>query len=386
MDNVTHTLFALTLARTPLGRAGRGTTAALVLASNAPDIDIVATLGGAERYLRWHRGPTHGALGVIALALVTAGLVQAGVRLFDRNRRDSAPAPTQNRERGTPNPSAESESAASLPMLAAISTIGVLFHVLMDLPTSYGTRLLSPFDWHWWAVDWMPIIDVYLLVALAAGLAFGRMSDVARRRNAAIVLALMAANYGVRGVAHDQALTTAPRLFGPLFPPRCDPSASDSRAIESWPRLLRATPPDPAKRCLVQLVALPTFFSPFKWRVVAHLSNAYEVHDVDLLDARLRRPADASEVMWRTTLRIPNVWTPPVWTAASTDLGRTFLGFARLPAARAFVDPFGTATVRWNDMRFLGMRRSPGPAQNDPFSVVIRIAPDGHVLAEQLVP
>jgi hypothetical protein len=109
-------------------------------------------------------------------------------------------------------------------MLAAISTIGVLFHVLMDFPTSYGTRLLSPFDWHWWAVDWMPIIDVYLLVALAAGLLFGGMSDVAKRRNAAIVLALMAANYGIRAAAHHQALMTAPRLFGPALPPRCDPA------------------------------------------------------------------------------------------------------------------------------------------------------------------
>ena len=39
MDNLTHTLFALTLARTPLGRAGRGTTATLLLASSAPDAD-----------------------------------------------------------------------------------------------------------------------------------------------------------------------------------------------------------------------------------------------------------------------------------------------------------------------------------------------------------
>jgi hypothetical protein len=90
--------------------------------------------------------------------------------------------------------------------------------------------------------------------------------------------------------------------------------------------------------------------------------------------------------MWRTTLRIPNIWTPPVWAAASTELGRTFLGFARLPAARAFVDPLGTATVRWSDMRFVGMRRSLGPAQRDPFSVVIRIGPDGRVLDEQLIP
>ena len=60
LDNLTHTLFAATLARTPLARAGRGTTAALMLASNAPDIDIVATAGGAVKYLEWHRGPTHG--------------------------------------------------------------------------------------------------------------------------------------------------------------------------------------------------------------------------------------------------------------------------------------------------------------------------------------
>jgi membrane-bound metal-dependent hydrolase YbcI (DUF457 family) len=366
MDNVTHTLFALTLARTPLGRAGRGTTATLVLASNAPDIDIVATWGGAESYMRWHRGPTHGPLGVVVLGLVAAGLVWAGLRAFD-----SQP---------------DRDPPASLPMLGAISTIGVLFHVLMDFPTSYGTRLLSPFDWHWWAVDWMPIIDVYLLVALAAGLLFGGMSEVAKRRNAAIILTLMAANYGIRAAAHYQALTTAPRLFGPALPPRCDPSSSDRRAVERWPQPVQATSSDPAKRCLVQLVALPTFFSPFNWRVIAHLSNGYEVHDVDVLDARFRRPADRAEVMWRTTLRIPNVWTPPVWTAASTNLGRTFLGFARLPAARSFVDPFETATVRWNDLRFLGTRRSLGSAQNDPFSVVIRIAPDGHVLAEQLTP
>ena len=42
MDNLTHSLFGLTLARTPLRKAGRGVTTTLVLASNAPDIDIVA--------------------------------------------------------------------------------------------------------------------------------------------------------------------------------------------------------------------------------------------------------------------------------------------------------------------------------------------------------
>ncbi len=78
MDNVTHTLFAATLARTPLSRAGRGTTAALILASNAPDIDIVATAGGSVNYLSWHRGLSHGPLGIVGLGVVTAALVWIG--------------------------------------------------------------------------------------------------------------------------------------------------------------------------------------------------------------------------------------------------------------------------------------------------------------------
>ena len=51
-------------------------------------------------------------------------------------------------------------------MLFAVSALGVLCHILMDFPTSYGTRLLSPFDWHWFAADLMPIVDVYLIAAL----------------------------------------------------------------------------------------------------------------------------------------------------------------------------------------------------------------------------
>jgi hypothetical protein len=41
LDNLTHTLFAATLARAGLEKAGRGATAALVLASYAPDVEIV---------------------------------------------------------------------------------------------------------------------------------------------------------------------------------------------------------------------------------------------------------------------------------------------------------------------------------------------------------
>ena len=151
MDNLTHTLVGLTLARTPLERAGRGTTAALVLGSNAPDIDIVAAIGGAASYLEWHRGLTHGPLGVVGLGMASAGVIELCLRFFSK----------------TDHPS------ASFTMLSMVAMIGVMFHVLMDLPTSYGTRIFSPFDSHWYALDWMPIIDVCLLVILIGGLALG---------------------------------------------------------------------------------------------------------------------------------------------------------------------------------------------------------------------
>src|SRR5262245_13794463 len=138
MDNLTHTLFALTLARTPLSRAGRGTTTALVLASNAPDLDVVTAIRGTGAYLQWHRGPTHGPIGIVVLGLIVAAIVRVSVPVLDK--------------------SSNEEGLARWPMLAAVSMIGVLFHVLMDLPTSYGTRLLSPFDWHWFSVDWLPIV------------------------------------------------------------------------------------------------------------------------------------------------------------------------------------------------------------------------------------
>jgi membrane-bound metal-dependent hydrolase YbcI (DUF457 family) len=376
LDNLTHSLFGLTLARTPLGRAGRGTTATLLLASNAPDIDIVATLGGTINYLKWHRGPTHGPLGILALGVVTAGLVWTGRLVMDRRRSAAEATATAN-----------IEPDASFAMLVAVSIIGVLLHVLMDLPTSYGTRLLSPFDWHWFAVDWMPIVDIYLLMILVAGsMGFGRPSQAARRGKAAVVLTLMAANYGLRGYAHHQALARVPAVFGPTLAPWCDPDEPRDRAIDSWPKEKAPSPPPEGRRCLVDVAAQPTFGSPLQWRIIAQYSNAYEIRDIDLLEGRFR-PSDIEvEAPWRLTLRYPNVWTPTVLRAAQTHLGQVFLGFSRFPAARSAVDAHGTTSVRWSDMRFAGAV-VPGDqvlTRSNLFTAVVRIDANGQVMQESL--
>jgi len=376
LDNLTHTLVGATLARTRLARAGRGTTAALLLASNAPDVDIVAAAGGAAKYLEWHRGPTHGPLGVIGLGVATAAIVWAGHRLHDARRGE--------RDREASARAGAAQPAASFATLVGVSVIGVLIHVLMDLPTSYGTRLLSPFVWRWYAYDWMPIIDIYLLMVLVAAL-FGRATEAQRRGKAAIVLVLMAANYGLRAAAHRQALDVAPRLFGPTLPAPCDPPAPPSR-IDSWPRTT-PSPPPPGRRCLVEIAAMPTFASPFSWRIIARMSNAYEIHDIDLLDSRFRNPEAGSDAPWRLTLRYPNVWTPQVERAATTHIAQVFLGFSRFPAARSAADPHGATTVRWSDMRFAGgIAGLEQPTRSvNPFTVVVRLAPDGRVIEERIL-
>src|SRR5262249_33567456 len=288
-----------------------------VIASNLPDIDIVATAGGAATYLKWHRGPTHGPIGIVVLGLVTAALVSLAYRVVPRLKQNPA-----GDTGGRPPP------PASFWMLAIVSSIGAALHVMMDLPTSYGVRALSPFSWRWFGMDWMPIIDVYLFIILVAGLTFGLRSVPARRWNATIVLTLMAVNYGIRAAAHHQALVAAPRLMGPTLPQPCEPTAPQLGVIDVWPRAVTMPELPPGKRCLVEIAAIPDFTGPFSWRIIAQMSNAFELYQVDLLDQRLRTADTAGEVFWRQVRRYPNNWTPVVERAASTDLGRVFLGFS----------------------------------------------------------
>ena len=130
---------------------------------------------------------------------------------------------------------------------------------------------------------------------------------------------------------------------------------------------------------------MPSFASPFQWRIIAQLSNAYEIHDIDLLDSCYRDPETGSDAPWRLTLRYPNIWAPVVSQAAGTHLGQVFLGFSRFPAARSAVDSHGVTTVRWTDMRFAGaVAVTQAVRRADPFTAVVRIDANGQVVQETL--
>jgi membrane-bound metal-dependent hydrolase YbcI (DUF457 family) len=353
LDNLTHSLLGLTLARTPLGRVGRGATAVLVLASNAPDIDIVTTVAGAANYMEWHRGPTHGPLGILGLGILTATLVKLRLGIWDRHR---------------------SDAHASWRSLTGIAIVGVFCHVMLDFPTSYGVRALSPFDWTWLTTDWMPIIDVYLIVTLAAGL---WLSSRYGSRWAVVALALMIGNYGLRAATHHAAIATAPRVFGADLPARCGDVGERERLVSRWPRAGVPSPRDQsARHCLMEVAAIPGFASPFHWILVADVSNGYEIARVNLLSSRSRDARGSDK-------RYGRQWTPAVMQAANAPVARTFLAFSRLPAVRSVVDPDGTVHVEWTDIRF-GVDGPEGARRGALFGASVDVAADGSIRRERL--
>ena len=356
---MTHSLFALTLSRTSLRKAGPGTTAALLVASNAPDIDIVAAFSDrAGSYLALHRGPTHGPLGVVLLALTTAGIVRAWMAVRNRG------GPHLNGTNG------------SFPKLFGLSLLGASLHVLMDLPTSYGTRLLSPIITTWFAFDWLPIIDPYLLLALACGLVALTVKPRAWRHTTTAVLFVVAAQYVLRATMHDLVLVRAGGAGKALLHLDAWSSESTPDKLQPCEGVTRETDPaaEGPKDC--GIVALPTFLSPFEWRVLRRVGGGYEVREVDLLR---RAPAPREPAFYGSRR---DGW---VDAALQTPLARIFMGFARLPVAQIVHDGQDDVVVGLQDLRFirdLGEENQEGRIRPGPFFILVHVNRRGSTVSE----
>jgi len=350
LDNITHTLVGLTLVRTGLGRRTPGALPAMIIASNAPDLDIVTAItGGAVPYLEAHRGTTHGVLGVLLLAIATAIVVALVQRI----------GPTMM----------DPERRGSLKPLIRVALVGTALHVLMDLPTSYGIRILSPFSETWFAFDWLPIVDIYLWALLTAGLAASRTCPNAGTAIARTVVVVAVVFYAGRAYAHQLALDRAATM-------RADGVAE---ACETAPVLTRHPAPfengaNQHGRCL-QAAALPTFLSPFRWQLIRQYAEGYELRQTVLTGI------GDTDRLW-----VANETNPWISAAERTRTAQVFLKFSRMPARRSTVLPDGAHQVRLIDVRFIGgpfqFRRD--PEMRPPFVATIVLAPSGKLLAERL--
>jgi len=153
MDNLCHTLVGAAFGEAGLKRRTRFGSATLMIASNLPDIDVLAFATGTP-VVALRRGWTHGVVAQLLLPIALTAVVLA----IDRRW----PAQGSARDAGTDPPA----RAGSLLLL---SYLGVITHVVMDLLNTYGVRLLMPVDRRWFYGDVLFIIDPWMWLSLGLG-------------------------------------------------------------------------------------------------------------------------------------------------------------------------------------------------------------------------
>ena len=177
MDNLTHGLVGYAIyklsapAKPEIKPLERRLLLASILASEAPDLDMVSAFLGNGATLMWHRTYTHSFVGLFVLA---AALTLIMAWLW----------PALPRRR-----------------LFALAAVGSLLHGLLDLLNSYGTKILLPWRQTSYAWDLLPIIDPWLLAGLAILLAAGYKN--CRRSVLWIIVVLMVGYIGWRAEVHD---------------------------------------------------------------------------------------------------------------------------------------------------------------------------------------
>ena len=200
MDNLTHSLIGAVLAQCGLKRRTGLAMPAMILAANLPDIDAPCAIYGVES-LAMRRGITHGPVALLVLPLLLAGALIA----FDRwqVRRGKRP---------------EGRAPVHPGWLVALCYLGAFTHPLFDWFNTYGIRLLEPFSSKWFYGDTLFIIDIWILIMLAAGLWRSLRAEQQGRADWAYparlacggVAAYVAANMGISYMAEQQVLADAP--------------------------------------------------------------------------------------------------------------------------------------------------------------------------------
>lgn len=295
MDPLTHTATGLFLSRAGLGRLSPHATPILLLAANAPDIDVVTGFGGALNYLNYHRHLTH----ALALMPVMALLPVLLVRLFARR---------------------------PIRWLNAwlISLVAVASHLALDATNVYGIRLLLPFSARWYELDLTSVIDPWIwgmiLLALAAP-ALGR---------------LVSAEIGARGAAGRGFAVTALAFFV-LY--NAGHALLHARAVSMLEaRLYQGAAPR-------RVAAFPDALQPWRFRGLVETADFYSLHDLRVFSDF---DPDSGRVFYKPEP------AAALQTAARTAAFRDFTAFAQYPLWRVLpaAEPENGIEVQAMDLRF----------------------------------
>jgi inner membrane protein len=306
MDTLTHTATGLFLSRVGLGRWTPRALPILLLAANAPDIDILSAAGGSLSYLHYHRHLTHSLAAMPVMALLAVVVVRLASR----------------------------KPVHWLGAFCA-ALIGVASHLALDLTNSYGIRLWLPFSGEWERLDLTAVIDIWIWGALLLGIAgpfVARLvgsevsSGTVREKNpgrgfAIFALAFLLLYNCGRGVLHARAVAELEsRLYGESIP--------------------------------LRVAALPSPGNPLRWRGLVETGVSYDVEDVNL--------AGEFDPTRGTIFHKPEP-NPALEAARHTAAIQEFLRFARFPVWRVtpVSEPENGQRVDVLDMRF-GTPLAPG--------------------------
>src|SRR6185295_13854403 len=191
MDNLTHSLVGITVAKAGLERLSPGATTLCVLAANAPDADvIVLAFGDRWDFLQHHRGITHAIVGVIGLAFLLPLIFYAVDRLSSRFRNE----PPQTKLKG----------------LLIASFVASATHPFLDWTNNYGIRFFLPWSQKWSYGDLVFIVDPYIWLILGGA----AILLTAKTRSNKIIWAVVAAGLTLLVIANPRsnALSNLPLI------------------------------------------------------------------------------------------------------------------------------------------------------------------------------
>jgi inner membrane protein len=315
MDNLCHALTGLAMGHAGLKRRTPLALTTLVLAANAPDIDIVV-VATSTLAVYFRRGWTHGPPAMLLLPIAVTALVVLGDRLV-RQRRPAPPPPVVPHQ------------------VLLVAALGTWSHPLLDYMNSYGIRLLMPFSGHWFFGDALYIIDPWLYLVLGTGVWMawkGRAKPLTGTQVA-------------RG-----ALVTAALYVGGMY------------ASNLWARQIVADGLARAGQREARFMVTPVAVNPFRREVLVDLGDRYEKGFVTFAPWPRFRPAGYGVEVHATD--------PAAQAAARTALGRQYLTWSRFPFFVVERTAGGTV-VYLNDARYSG------PSGRDGWSALRIPLPDG---------
>lgn len=330
MEPLTHFLTGACISRAGLNRKTALATVTLVLAAEAPDLDVLGYLHGEVYGFAHHRGITHTLVGVPIMGALTVLVVWGVYSLWHLRRK-----PDKRPRWG---------------LLFGFACIGGLSHILLDFTNNYGVRPFSPFYPRWYSWDIVFIIEPVLWGILVAGLVLPALFGLIHQEigvkktgprgqvGAILALAGMLAVWGVRDFEHRHALAAMQaRLYDGAVP--------------------------------VRVSAYPYWVNPFKWMGVVETKDFFQTMHVDSLTPDVD-PDNEAKTYYKPEETLVTL------AAKKSHLGRVYLDWAHYPLTETekLENPPGYV-VRFFDLRFMYPERRERPLSsrvvlNDKLQVV----------------